>query len=94
VKGRAELQSGAILVLVSVVGLVALRLWTSGLAPLDPTTTVFTSQNFASSVIVIMLAGVLAIGVLLVLLGVALRVTQSIQDERRSKIPPRGPKSL
>lgn len=92
-RGRAELQSGAALLLVGAVGLVALRLWTSGFAALDPTT-VFTSQSFASSVIAIMLAGVLTIGVLLVLLGVGLRVAQSIQDERRSKIPPRGPKSL
>ena len=92
-RGRAELQSGAVLLLVSVVGFAAVRLWTSGFARLDPTP-VFAGQNFASSVISILLAGVLAIGVLLVLLGVALRVVQRIQDERRSKIPPRGPKSL
>ena len=92
-RGRAELQSGAVLLLVGAVGLVALRLWTSGFAALD-STTVFTSQNFASSVVAIMLAGVLTIGVLLVLLGLGLKVAQGIQDERRSRIPPRGPKSL
>ncbi|MDR3687475.1 MAG: hypothetical protein P4L93_11020 [Coriobacteriia bacterium] len=82
------------MLLVGAVGLVALRLWTSGFAPLDPTTTVFANQNFASSVIAIMLVGVFAVGLLLVLLGVAIRVTQRILAERRSKIPPRGPSSL
>lgn len=50
-KGRAELQSGAVLLLVGAAGLVLLRLWGSSPTPTG-TGTVFTAHGFVSSVAV------------------------------------------
>lgn len=81
-RGRAELQSGSILLLLSGLGLVALWLWGSGFVSADPLT-VFTGNGFASAVIGIMLVGVFAIGLILLAVGAILWLRQQIRDERR-----------
>lgn len=72
-KGRAELQSGAVMLLVGAVGLVALRQWGSSPTPTG-TGSVFTAHGFVSAVGTIVLIGVLAIGAGLLVLGGILRL--------------------
>ena len=70
-RGRPELQSGAILLLIGGAGLLALRVWGSSATPAGATT-VFTANGFVSAVTGIMLGGVAVIGGLLVVLGTIL----------------------
>jgi hypothetical protein len=80
-KGRAELQSGAVLLLVGAVGLVLLGLWGSSPTPTGAGT-VFTAHGFVSAVATIMLLGVLVIGAGLLLLGGILRLVQHRREAR------------
>ena len=84
-RGRAELQSGAVLLLVSAAGLVVLRVWESG-SPAAAAGTVFTGRGFSSGVIDIMLVGVFAIGVMLVVLGAVLWLIQRARDSRTKAV--------
>jgi len=70
-RGRPELQSGAILLLIGGAGLFALRVWGSSATPAG-TNTVFTANGFVSAITGIMLGGVAVIGGLLVALGTVL----------------------
>lgn len=80
-RGRSELQAGAVMVIVGAVGLGLLRVWANGFAAAAPGTA-FTGHGFASAVIAIMLVGVLAIGVVLVLLGGLLWLIQRSRNAR------------
>jgi hypothetical protein len=79
-RGRAELQSGVVLVLVGAVGLALLELL--HISPTPSGADVFTGQGFISAVAAIILIGVLVIGIGLLLLGGILRLIQRRRDER------------
>jgi hypothetical protein len=80
-KGRAELQSGAVLFLVGAVGLALLRLWGTSPRPTGAGT-VFTANGYVSAVATIVLLGVLVIGAGLLVLGGILRLVQRSRDAR------------
>jgi hypothetical protein len=80
-KGRAELQSGAVLLLAGALGLAFLRLWGSSPTPTG-TGTVFTAYGFVSAVATIMLLGVVVIGAGLLVLGGILRLVQHMREVR------------
>ena len=83
-RGRAELQSGAILLLGSAVALAVLK--KLGTSP-SPTGIgiVFTGQGFVTAVVAIILIGVFAIGALLLALGFILWLSQRARDTRTRK---------
>jgi hypothetical protein len=81
-KGRAELQSGTVLLLVGAAGLVLVRLWGSSPEATGPGT-VFATLGFASAVATIILIGVAVIGAGLLLLGTVLRLIERSRDARR-----------
>lgn len=80
--GRAELQGGAVMLLVGVVGLAALRIWGTGATPTG-TGNVFTAHGFVSAVSGFMFVGVAVIGALLIALGAVLRVVQRAREAKR-----------
>jgi hypothetical protein len=75
VRGRAELQAGGVLLLVGALGVVALMAWDSAAAPVTPGT-VFTGRGFASAIVAIILVGVVALGLVLVVLGALVWLVQ------------------
>jgi hypothetical protein len=81
VKGTAELRGGAVMLLVSAVGLTMLWLWGSSPSP-SAAGVVFTSHGFVSVVAGFMLVGAFAIGAILVVLGAILWLIQRNRDAR------------
>ena len=75
VRGRAELKGGGVLLLAGALGVVALMAWDSAAAPVTPGT-VFTGHGFASAIVAIMLVGVVALGLVLVVLGALVWLVQ------------------
>ena len=80
-RGRSELQAGAVMVLGSTAALLALRAVGTSPSP-SGSGVVFTGQGFVTAVTAIVLFGILAVGALLLLLGVVLWFIQRAQDAR------------
>jgi hypothetical protein len=81
-KGGSELQSGAVLLLGSLLGFAALAIWGSSASP-SGVGVVFTRGGFASAVAAIMLAGVFVIGAVLLALGAVLWIIGRAREAKR-----------